>query len=277
MTAEALYGLQSDRGGWTAQPPQICLNGCETRQSDEMTPATCLTGQNLCTKCGDRLDKWLRTIPDHYTLLPAVIEHGTVPSDPGTKHTKRPDPPAPMRLEVIDLLDTRPGYGVLSVLHSWVELVRDQRHDARPCICDHARPSHNQHKCTALACGCRTYRPIDATVTRECAYLITNLAWCLGQDYARDLYDEIRVLARTLSDTVGEYRPKPVGRCAALIDLPDTATAPSILQGVCGGALVMDREGTGVHCLKCPARYEASLELRALGLIVDQMFIKEAS
>jgi hypothetical protein len=251
-------------------PATPCVNGCETGAGDVRGPVMC-EGSQCCTKCGDRLEKWLRAIPDHYALLPAVLEHGTVPSDPGTKHTKRPDPPAPMRLEVIDLLDDRAGRGVLAVVHSWAELVRDQRHDARPCDCGHARPSHNQHKCTALACGCRTYRPVDATVSRECAYLITNLAWCLGQDYARDLYDEIRILARTLSDTVGEYRPKPVGRCAALRDVEGTT-----VQVLCGGALVMDREGTGVHCLKCPAKYQATVELRALGLIVDQMFIKEA-
>lgn len=272
MTSDALSAPVSLQNAWTAQPPQTCLNGCESQQGDARSKVHCEPGKLLCPRCGDRLDKWLRGIPDHYTLLPAVIAHGTVPSDPGTKHTKRPDPPAPMRLEVIDLLDTRPGYGVLAVLHSWGDLVRDQRYDARPCVCDHAMSGHTGH-CSAQGCGCQHYRPVEATVSRECAYLITNLPWCLSQDYARDLYDEIRILARTLSDTVGEYRPKPVGRCASLRDVEGTT-----VQVLCGGALVMDREGAGVHCLKCAREYSASLELRALGLIVDQMFIhKEAS
>lgn len=271
MTTDALSADLTPQPAWTASPPQSCLNGCTTRQGGEMTPTSCESGQLLCPGCGKRLDKWLRGIPDDYALLPSVVEHGTVPADPGTKHTKRPDPPAPMRLEVIDLLDIRPGYGVLAIVRSWTELVRDQRYDTRPCQCGHALPGHTG-KCSAQGCGCQTYRPVEPTVSRECAYLITNLPWAAGNEWIVDLYDEIRVLARTLADTVGEYRPKPVGRCAALIDLPDTGTAYSIQQGVCGGALVMDREGAGVHCLRCPSKYEATLELRQLGLVVESMF-----
>jgi len=272
MTADALSADLSARPAWTATPPQTCLNGCQSHQSSETTPVFCEPGQLLCPRCGKRLDGWLRGIPESFALLPAVVDHGTVPVDPGTKHTKRPDPPAPMRLEVIDLLDDRDGRGVLAVVHSWAELVRDHRHDSRPCQCGHAMPGHTG-SCSAQGCGCQSYRPVDATVARECAYLITNLPWASGNEWIVDLYDEIRILARTLSDTVGEYRPKPVGRCAALQDIEG-----STVQGVCGGALVMDREGTGVHCIKCPAHYEASVELRALGLIVDQIFRhKEAS
>ena len=251
---------------YVADPPSECLNGCESQQGSPASMVHCEPGQLLCPRCATRLDKWLRAIPDAYALLPSVVEHGTVASDPGTKHTKRPDPPAPMRLEVIDLLDVRAERGILGIVHSWAELVRDQRHDTRPCACDHARPSH-VHRCTAQGCGCQEYRPVDPTVTRECAYLIVNLPWCAGQDWAGDLYEEIRILARTLADTVGEYRPKPVGTCAALFD-----EEGSDLQVPCGGALVMDREGTGVHCVRCPNRVEANDGLRQLGLIVDSMF-----
>jgi hypothetical protein len=257
---------------YTAQPPSECLNGCESRQGSPASKVWCEPGQRLCPKCAARLDKWLRAIPDLYALLPHVVDHGTVPADPGTMHVKRPDPPAPMRLEVVDLLDTRSERGVLGVVHSWAEMVRDQRHDTRPCTCSHARPSHTHH-CSAIGCGCHEYRPVTATVSRECAYLITNLPWCTQQEFAGDLYDEIRVLARTLADTVGEYRPKPVGKCAALVTLDmGYLHEPDLIQDVCGGALVMDREGTGVHCLRCGARHEANHELRALGLLVDRIF-----
>lgn len=259
--------LTAPETGWVAVPPSECLNGCQSRTGDAAAPVACEPDQRLCPACRTRLDKWLRAVPDAYALLPHVVDHGTVAADPGTKHTKRPDPPAPMRLEVTDLLDTRDGRGVLGVVHSWAELVRDHRHDTRPCTCSHARPTHNRHRCTMIGCGCREYMPLDATVSRECAYLIVNLAWCTGQEFAGDLYDEIRVLSRTLNDTVGEYRPKPVGKCAALRPVPDSTE-----QVLCGGALVMDREGTGVHCLSCGARHEANHELRQLGLLVDRIF-----
>lgn len=256
---------------YVAHAPSECLNGCESQQSAPASAVHCEPGQLLCPRCGARLDKWLRAIPDTYALLPSVVEHGTVPSDPGTKHTKRPDPPAPMRLEVTDLLDVRPGRGVLGVVHSWAELVRDQRHDTRPCLCGHARPSHTDNRCSMIGCHCRDYTPVTATVTRECAYLITNLAWCTGQHFAGDLYAEIKQLARAIDDTVGEYRPKPVGSCARVVDRV-FPTQTDHVDVLCGGALVMEKESRSVKCLRCGSRHEANEGLRALGLIVGAMF-----
>jgi hypothetical protein len=267
MTTEALRADLSHGTVYSAQPPSECLNGCESRQGSPASKVWCEPDQRLCTRCRKALDRWLRDLPGNYGRLLWVKDHGTVPSDPGTKHTKRPDPPAPMRLEVVDLLDNRRARGVLGIVHSWAEAVRDQRHDTRPCTCDHARPGHNKQRCTAQGCGCREYTPVAATVTRECAYLITNLAWCTQQDWAGDLYQEIRVLARTIDDTVGEYRPKPVGSCAALRDVPETT-----VQVLCGGALVMEKESRSVKCMRCGARHEANEGLRKLGLIVGAMF-----
>lgn len=249
---------------YVASPPSECLNGCENPRS---APHSHDPAQLLCASCRKRLDKWLRAIPDVFALLPAVVMHGTVPSDPGTKHTRRPDPPAPMRLEVIDLLDQRPGYGALGILHSWAELVRDERAIPHQCACGHEDQRHRWAPpllahCRAEKCTCDYYERAQSTVAGEAATLIVNLAWCTGQAFAGDLYQEIRVLARTLDDTVGEYRPKPVGRCPAMLD--ETS--------VCGGPLVMDREGTGVHCLRCPNKVAADGGLRELGLIVDRMF-----
>jgi len=276
----ALEADLSDRPGYTAQPPSECLNGCETRQGSPASKVHCEPGQMLCPRCAARLDKWLRGIPDAYALLPRVVMHGSVPSDPGTKRTKRPDPPAPMRLEVVDLLNTKPGYGVLGIVHSWAQLVRDERHLVTYCTCTHARPSHNQKHCTALGCGCRKYTPGPFYVYAECQVILANLAWCTEQGFAGDLYDEIRRLARDLNDTVGEYRPKPVGKCAALRPDPDDPDN----RVLCGGALVMDKpkpddedQTTSVRCLSCNTRHEANAELRALGLLVDRIFRKSGT
>jgi hypothetical protein len=245
MTLEAVRADLSASTGYTAHAPSECLNGCESMQGDARSKVFCEPGQRLCPKCTTRLDKWLRAIPDNFGRLLWVKDHGTVPTDPGTKHTKRPDAPAPMRLEVIDLLDIRAERGVLGIVHSWAYLVRDRRH---------------------------LDPPERVTVAGECSLLMGHLAWCASQDWAGDLYDEIRVLARTLNDTVGEYRPKPVGTCAALRDVPD-----STVQVPCGGALVMDKvdpdsDDRGVHCLRCDNKIKANEGLRELGLIVDSMF-----
>jgi hypothetical protein len=272
MTAEPPCALVSHQDGYTASPPQECLNGCESQQGDARSKVFCEPRHLLCPKCQVRLAKWLREMSVTYALLPSVIEHGTVPADPGTKHTKRPDPPAPMRLEVIDLLDTRPGFGALGILHSWAQVVREERNQPARCTCGHMALGHREPAkptmpwCTAKKCHCGEYRAIPPTVAAECQLLVSNLPWIVEQGFAGDLYEEIRVLQRTLTDTVGDYRAKPVGKCARLVDRPGVP-----LQVTCGGALLMDKEGHGVHCVTCGARHEANAELRELGLIVGAL------
>lgn len=283
-TSEALSAFLSDRPGYTAVPPQTCLNGCQRPQDGVMVAVPCQGAQLLCPECSARIDKWLRAVPDSYALLDEVRDHGTVPSDPGTKHTKRPDAPAPMRLEVDDLLDSRRGYqydddgtpilsdnrrGVLGIVHAWAQLIRDQRQQPARCTCGHHAIGHTHYgdiRCTAKKCGCHGYTPIPPTVTAECELLITNLPWCVEQDFAGDLYDEIRQLHRTLTDTLGDYRARPVGSCAVLGERPGVP-----LPVLCGGALVMDREGHGVRCVRCGVTVRADEGLRELGLIVGSL------
>jgi hypothetical protein len=269
VTTEALYGPVSDQPGYTAHAPLECLNGCHEGAGGAREAIQTDPGQLLCSRCATRLDKWLRSIPDHFALLPAVVDHGTVPADPGTKHTKRPDPPAPMRLEVIDLLDTRPGYGALGIVHSWAELVRDERRQPRRCVCGHDPAGHITgalNWCIGEGCECTEYRPVQPTVTSECGLLAANLPWVAGQAFIGELYDEIKQLHRTLADTVGEYRVKPVGKCAAFIDRPGVP-----VQVLCGGALVMDKERVSVKCLSCGQRHEANEGLRELGVLVGRL------
>lgn len=252
MTAEALSAPVSLRSAYVAVPPRECLNGCETRQGAAASKVLCEPGNLLCPRCIDRADTWLREISDMHALLPHVIDHGTVAADPGTKRTKRPDPPAPMRLEVVDLLDDRGNErGVLGIVHAWAELIREERA---------LRRSDGQFH-----------------VYAECRLLLAHLPYAATREWAADMYDEVRTLHRTLQDTVGEYRPKPVGRCAAMTDVPGSWENGSTQQTVCDGPLVMDRERVGVHCLRCGARHEANHELRELGLLVDRIFTKEAS
>lgn len=273
MIDERLSADLSARTGFTAEPPRNCLNGCQTGTGPERGMVACEPGKHLCPRCLNRLGGWLRAIPDSYALLPTVQDHGTVPGNPESAKTKQPDAPAPMRLEVTDLLDTRNERGALGIVHAWAQLVRDERRLPRRCTCDHARPTHGtgrgpaKHHCTAAGCGCSQYTETPATFTGECRLLTAHLHWCAEQEWAGDLYTEIRHLDRQLSDTVGDYRARPVGKCAAWIERPG---AP--LESLCGGALVMDRDKHGVVCLGCGKEYAADDGLRELGLIVGAMF-----
>lgn len=276
-TYEAVHADLRAQPGFTATPPQTCLNGCQAGSGDARGPVLCQPGHYLCNEgkhsCTAKLDRWLRDIPDLYGLLLWVKDRGTVPGNPENAQTKQPDAPAPMRLEVVDLLDVRPGFGALAILHGWAEAVRDERKLTRRCTCSHARPSHgrgrgtDKHRCTTAGCACLVFQEVPATVSGECGLLIGHLAWCTQQDWAGDFHREIKDLTRVLADTVGDYRVRPIGKCAAWIDRPG---AP--LQVLCGGALVMDRDKEGVVCLGCGKDYQANAELRELGLIVGAMF-----
>lgn len=272
-TYEAVHADLSASSGYTAEPSRDCLNGCQEGTGPERGMVVCEPGYLLCPRCIKRLDRWLRALPESFALLLWVKGHGTVPGNPENARTKQPDAPAPMRLEVVDLLDVRPGFGALAILHGWAEAIRDERKLPRRCTCDHARPSHGTGRghdkghCTAAGCGCGHFTETSPTFTAECKLLLAHLNWCAEQDWAGDLYTEIRNLDRQLSDTVGDYRAKPVGKCEAWVDRPGVP-----LQTLCGGALVMDREKQGVVCLGCGKRYDADDGLRELGLIVGAMF-----
>jgi hypothetical protein len=284
MTTEAARADLRAQTGYTAQPPQTCLNGCHVGTGPARAAVACEPGKLLCSgkrSCTERLGSWLQSIVSNYALLPTVVEHGTVAGNPESAHTKRPDPPAPMRLDVVDLLDTRDQRGVLGVLHSWARIVREDRRLHEPCAtCTHQPGTHwttpKKPHCTAIGCTCPRYLLPQATVAGEAAFLASHLAWITGQDWGCELYAELRPLARQLSDAVGEFRPRPVGRCMALVpvavgNINDAAT----IDVLCDGPLMMDQSGYGVACSRCSNRIEANEGLRQLGLKVG-LIIDEA-
>jgi len=215
---------------------RYCANGC-TRTGD--IPVTTEPPSQLCARCEDNLRVWLNKIPDHYALLPTFIEHGTVDRNPESKATKSVNAAAPMRLDIIDLLDTRYGRcmnglapttdrrGVIGTLKVHTERLIEER------------PLTNV--------------PI-LNVSTACALLSRHRLWLAEQDWISDLYEDIKQLHRTLSDAVGEYRRPPVGHCHVLNDD----------NQACGGGLFANPYG-GVRCSRCGATWDAN-HLRQLGL-----------
>lgn len=264
--------------------PQTCVNGCHTGHGPTRQPVTTEGRALICDKCIDRLDTWLREIPDAYTRLGHVIEHGTVPTGPGTTRTKRPDPPAPMRLEIVDLLDTRRGLqydaanrpllsdnrrGVFGIILAWSSRLRQERRLRRLCSnCGHVhRHDDRGHPEDRCACGCTTWQ-ITITLGQECALLGKHLAWISEQEWVGELYAELRQLARQLTDAVGDYRdqpsPRPVGWCVALVPKPGLG-----LEGrfICGGPVYLDDDRRGAYCRDCGDHHTAD-QLRKLGRAV---------
>lgn len=130
----------------------------------------------LCLACIENLNAWLREIPDLYDELNHVRLPGSVrTSGPSTK-VSATHSPAPVRLEVVDLLDRG---GAFQRLAAWAggELgtVRE--------MCDNMR--HHLLSVTMLS----------------------------ARD-AGDFYRTIRALCRDLGRTVGEPQDQSVGKCS---------------------------------------------------------------
>lgn len=215
-----------------------CANTCTNAGGD---PITTEGRSHLCTRCEDNLDRWLGGIATTWPLLPLFVEHGTTESNPDSKATKRAEAPAPMRLEIIDLLDTRLGR-----IWNGTAPASDRRGVAGT-IGAHVDRLAEERNLTVL--------PAPGDVGEGARLLRRHRLWLAEQDWIADLYEEIRVLHRQLSDAVGDYRPRPVGKCHLV---------PQEDAGACGGPLMANRVG-GVRCGRCRATWDAG-HLRQLGL-----------
>lgn len=219
------------------QTVRYCATGCiSPDQQRKQTEAK----SNLCRRCEENLHTWLTKIPELYIGLALYLQPGTVEKNPDSKATKRATLGAPVRLEVLDLLDTRRGRiwngtapahdrrGVAGTLQVHVDRLREER----PLTAAHD----------------------DTDISASCRLLDRHRLWIAEQDWVSYLYDDLKQLHRELADANGEYRRPPVGKCHVEGD-----------DGkACGGPLFANNYG-GVHCAKCKAAWDAA-HLRQLGL-----------
>jgi hypothetical protein len=212
-----------------------CANGCRTNGHPTQTTAP----DRICRSCDNRLHGWLADIPDNYALLPRFLEHGTTERNPESVATKRAFAPAPMRLEIIDLLDTRLGR-----IWNGTAPASDRRGTIGTL------QAHVEHLATDRNL---TNIPYPLTVVGACKLLQRHRIWLIRQDWIEDLYAELKTLHRQLSDAVGDYRRPPVGHCHVEHN-----------AGTCGGLLFANTYG-GVRCAKCGAVWDAD-HLRLLGI-----------
>lgn len=184
-----------------------------------------------CQTCIDKLDDALADTLTLFALLPAVIEPGSVQLD-DMPHGRQIDAPAPVRLEVLDMLDDRRAWspavdapgdnrrGVVGLLESWATRMRQERRYSIPT----GSPS----------------------VASEIGALRNNLAWIVEQDWVETFADEILKLHRDLEAVCGEPKAKPIGHCPEMVKREGSdELAP------CGAPLFPPIYGETVTCERC--------------------------
>jgi hypothetical protein len=202
-------------------------------------PKTPAHGLLICPGHRRWLTHTLADIVETTALLPAFLEPGSSVDDGRQVKSKRVDPPAPVRLDVVSLSDRRTVhrhdgdiYPVLAVLESWARLVREERDLTAPTT--------------------------PSTILSEANLLTVHLDWVAAQPFVDELATELRHIKRSLHAAIGDHAPRPVGRCP--IVNPDS--------GQCGGPLYQDRYGRlSVTCRTCGETW-GETELRRLGLVI---------
>jgi hypothetical protein len=203
-------------------------------------PKRAMTAALVCGSHDHAIREDLTDIGLLYALLDHVAEPGSVAMDDLVRYAKRPDPPAPVRLEVATLRDTRTTWdvtdpdslSVLATLAGWATIVRE---DMRLSV-------------TARA-----------TVVSELEVLTTQHDFVIAQAWVDDYAGDVHRAASALRHACGEFERSPsVGRCPIATD-----------DATCGGPLFPDRYGLmRVRCARCGEVWDED-DLRRLGLVLE--------
>lgn len=158
----------------------------------------------LCTRCADRLRCDLRDLRDLLPHLPALREPGR-----SAGGGPRREPPAPIRLDVVDTLDV-----LAAVVGSWARFVVEERR----------------------------LSTVPDTTAGALTLLWRHDRWLLEHPVADEFADEIADTARRVRGITGDNPPPALGRCPELVDGHDCGGplriqhTGDVLCGRCGAA-----------------------------------------
>lgn len=179
------------------------------------------------------MQHWLEDLPGMYATAAVELIPGAAPPGDGSRHMAVSGSPAPLRLDVLNLLspaapggvtgtaeDQHGAQAVIGILESWE---RDWRsHRDLPVV--------------------GAWATLPQAVTALCRWLDRHLDWaCANHPAIADFYGELGRCHRALRIALGDrdIRPK-IGTCPVILD----DGAP------CGGRLAMTGENT-VQCQDC--------------------------
>lgn len=205
------------------------IPGCGTPDAETgaRVPRVALTGAYICGYHRHRLTQALREIPDQYAHMAAMDpSSSSEPERYGSPRAKHADPPAPVRLDVLAMLDPRTGWigegplPVADMLASWCCLVAEE---------------------------CRTEQP-TAHVTSTTAFLTRHVEWIVEQPWIDDLYHEVNEALAQLRQATGLSGPRKIGTCYLWTD-----------DERCDGDLIQKPDLT-TECRRCGEKWETPRE-----------------
>jgi hypothetical protein len=211
-----------------------------------MTKTTCVchhhkpaaaTHNLLCKHHNQKLDTLTHYITEAHKLLKYFYEPGTAQDDGKQIHGKRIDPPAPVRLDILSILDRRTTYKhpgdpvpVARIIEDWCGIIREDRNITTPTT---------------------------PNLSDDLQLINTHLEWITQQEWVKDFLAELLIVRNALANAIGDNSPKPVGNCPITTD---TQT--------CDGKLFQNpNNGLSVSCNTCGETW-GELELKRLGLII---------
>lgn len=144
------YSSTQDDGDGPAGSKLTCINGCTDKPADDdhkLVPRLATRGR-LCSGCARKLTGWLKDIPVDFALLEMLKAPSGSQRMDGTSRTKQAEAPAPVRLDVVALIDDGragaardPGDELwyelpdipspLNVVHTWAEQLRNDLDPSR--------------------------------------------------------------------------------------------------------------------------------------------------
>jgi len=184
---------------------------------NHLTPKQPLDGAILCATCADKLAEALTAAIDARCQLPDLLEPSRNPGQPGGR--VRRDPPAPLRVDVLSVLDPRSTqdgnlFPVDAAVGTWMRLIIDERPGTR----------------------------VPADTVEALVWMSRHLDWIIGQPWADEYAKEMRAANRTLQWLTNPRRGSSIiGRCRAATDTGDD----------CGGPLRWHDHNQTVRCRRC--------------------------
>ena len=175
-------------------------------------------------------------LTEHLTAIAVTLDDldellvSAPPRDANDARRARCDPPAPCRLDVLDLTDKRSDTPALFLVSSWCLLVSDERQLS----------------------GIPSWPPSQAR------WLIRHVDWLGHHPAADDCAVEIANAWRWLSSAAGFNPPPALFRCPVIH--PDA-------EEECGGPVRAEPWTFGVKCAKCGERWSGDEQLHRLGLV----------